>query len=191
MNEETRSETFWNKCMLLASFMFVFLAGCSHKEAEIYQNPDVGIRPTATYAITPTLLGATPEELDPRVHNALLHERIRTAIAATLAAKGYHQSSPESADFLVRYRIGVRTAEREVGGFVSHRNPAAPPSPGPAAILTVTRTDVTEGTLVIELLERETGTVVYRAEVRDDDVTPRDASDWMIAAAVRFLLQDL
>ncbi len=66
---------------------------------------------------------------------------------------------------------------REVGGFVSHRNPAAPSTSGPAAILTVTRSAVTEGNLVIELVERQTGAVVYWAEAYDDNVTPWDASE--------------
>ncbi|HTX51816.1 MAG TPA: DUF4136 domain-containing protein [Candidatus Baltobacteraceae bacterium] len=167
------------------------VAGCSHKDAEIYRNPEMAIRPTASYALTPTMLGARPEEFDPRVNNALVHERIRAAITATLGAKGYRQSAPEVAEFLVRYHVGVRTAEHEVGGFVSHRNPAAPSRSGPAAILTVTRAEVTEGELVIELVERQTGAVAYRAEVHDDDVTPWDASEWVIASAVRGLLQDL
>jgi len=167
------------------------VAGCSHKDAEIYRNPDMAIRPTASYALTPTMLDARPEELDPRVHNALVHERIRFAIIATLAAKGYRQSSPDVAEFLVRYRVAVRTTEREVGGFISPRNPSAPSSSGPAVILTVTRSEMDEGDLVIELVERQTGALVYRAEARDDDVTPWDASEWVIASAVRVLLQDL
>jgi hypothetical protein len=169
-------------------------AGCSHKEAEIYYNPDIAIHPTATYALTPTLLGARPEERDPRVHNALVHERIGSAIRSTLAAKGYRQSSPETADFLVHFRVSVRTAEREVRGFVARRTPAGSSGNGSAPLLTVTRAEraeTTEGRLVIALLERRTGAVVYRAEAHDDDVTPWNASEFAIVDVVRALLQEL
>ena len=186
--QHARHRTLWIGCMISLT---VVVAGCSHKDAEIYRNPDMAILPTASYALTPTMLGARPEELDLRVHNALVHERIRFAIIATLGAKGYRQSAPEVAEFLVRYRVGVRSTEREVGGFISHRNPSSPSSSGPAVILTVTRSEMDEGDLVIELVERQTGALVYRAEARDDDVTPWDASEWVIASAVRVLLQDL
>jgi hypothetical protein len=179
---------------LIFSSLALVAAGCSHKEADIHRDPDIAIHPTATYALTPTLLGARPEEFDPRVHNALMHERIGSAIRSTLAAKGYRQSSPESADFLVRFRVSVRTAERNVRGFVARRTPGGSSSNGSAPLLTVTRaerTEMTEGNLVIELMERQTGAVVYRAQAQDDDVTPWDASEFMIASTVQVLLQDL
>jgi len=179
-------------CTILTSLAMV-AAGCSHKEADIYRNPDVAIRPTASYALSPTLR-ARPEEFDPRVHNALVHERIRSAITAALGAKGYRQSPPESAEFLVRYRVEVRTGERDVGGLVWRHQPAGPSGEGPKPILTVTRagmTEMTEGDLVIEVVERQTGAVVYRAEGHDDAVTPWDASELMISSVVRVLLQEL
>ncbi len=193
MSRHARHLTLRMWCMIL-SILAMAVAGCRHKEAEIYRNPDVKIRPTASYALTPVLLGARPEELDPRIHNALLHERIASAITATLAAKGYRRSSPETADFLVHFRVSVRTAERHVGGIVARLSPGGLSSDRPAPLLTVTgaeTNEMTEGTLVIELVERQTGAVVYRAEAHDDDVTPRDAPEWMIASAVRVLLQDL
>jgi len=179
---------------LIFGSLTLVAVGCSHKEADIYRNPGIAIRPTATYALTPTLLGARPEGLDPRVHNALMHERIGSAIRSTLAAKGYRQSAPETADLLVRFRVSVRTAERDVRGFVARRTPGGSSSNESAPLLTVTRaerTEMTEGNLVIELLERHAGAVVYRAEAHDDDVTPWDASEFAIASTVRVLLQEL
>jgi hypothetical protein len=191
MSSRASHRTLWGGCILPITLALVTMAGCSHKEAEIYRDPDVAIRPTARFAFAPTLLGARLEEQDPRVHNALVHERIRAAITATLEAKGYRQSSPDTAEFLVHYRVGVRTTEREVGGFVSRNNPAGPSSSGPAAILTVTRSELTEASLVIELVDRKTGTAVYHAELHDDNVTPWNASEWALASAVGVLLQDL
>jgi hypothetical protein len=189
----TRRQQTW-LAGLMGLCLAVVAVGCSHKEADIYLNPDVAIHPAASYALTPTLRGASPEELDPRVHNALLHERIGSAITATLGAKGYRQSSPDTADFLVHYRVSVRTAERDARRFVGRLIPGGPFSDRPAPILTITRaekTEMTEGNLVIELVERQTGAVVYRAEAHDDDVTPWDASEWVITSAVRVLLQEL
>jgi hypothetical protein len=149
--------------------MAVAVAAGSHREAEIYRNPDMAIGAAATYALTSTLLGARPEELDPRVCTALLHRRISSAIAATLAAKGYRQDSAVIADILVHFRVGVRTAERNLTGLVRRLNSAKSSS----TFLTVTPAgtrEMTEGTLVIELAERQTGAVVYRVQAQDDDV---------------------
>jgi len=179
--------------MIFGSLAMV-VAGCNRKEVGIYRDPDVAIRPTASYALTPTLLGARPEELDRRVHNALVHERIGSAITATLAAKGYRQTSPETADYLVHFRVGVQTAERDIQDLVVRHTFAVPSSSQSAPVLTVTRpgkTEMTEATLVIELVDRQTGAVAYRAELQDDIVTPRDTSEWAIASAVGVLLQDL
>lgn len=188
----TRSGPMWSGGLGLPLFlaMIVAVAACSHREAEIYRNPDMAIGPAATYALTPTLIGARPEELDPRAHNALLHGRIRSAIIATLEAKGYRQSPPETADLLVHFRVGVRTAERNATGFVWRLNPAE----SSGTILTVTpagTTEMTDGTLLIALVDRQTGSVVYRAEARADDVTPWDASEMVVTGAVRALLQDI
>jgi hypothetical protein len=180
-------------CMILSSLAMI-MAGCSHMEADIYRNLDITIRPAATYALTPTLLGARPEERDARVHNALVHQRIASSITSVLAAKGYRHSSPETADFLVYFRVGVRTAERDARGLVARYTSVNAYTGQPTPILTVTRPgkiQATDATLVIELVDRQTGAVVYRAEGLDDDVTPRDTSEWMIASAVRLLLQDL
>ncbi len=185
---ETRSAGLLGPLLLL----MMVVGGCRHKDAEIYRNPDIEIRPTASYALTPTLLGARPEELDPRVHNALVHARIGSAITAVLAAKGYRQSSPETADLLVHFRVSVRTAERDVRGLVA-RAPGGPSS-RPTPILTVTRsgkTEMTDATLVIELVDRQTCAVIYRAESLDEDVTHRDTSESAITSAVRVLLEDL
>jgi hypothetical protein len=179
---------------VILNSLAVALAGCSQKEAYIYRNPDIEIERTMSYALTPTLLGARPEELDRRVHNALVHERIRFAIISILETKGYRQSSPETADFLVHFRVGVRTAERDVRSLVLRHPSVTVPTSHPTPILTVTRSgksEIAEAILVIELMERQTGAVVYRAEYHDDNVTPRDASEEAITETVEGLLQDL
>lgn len=193
MSRHARHLTLSIACMILSSLAMV-MTGCSHREADIYRNPDIAIRPAASYALTPTLLGARPEELDPRVHNALVHGRIAAAITSILAAKGYRQTSPETADFLVHFRVGVRTAEREVRGLVARHTSVSASTSQPTPILTVTRAgkiEATDATLAIELVDRQTGAVVYRAEGLDEDVTPRDTSEWVIASTVQVLLQDL
>jgi hypothetical protein len=87
----------------------------------------------------------------------------------------------------VHFRVGVRTAERNLTGLVRRLHPANSSS----TILTVAPADtieMTEGTLLIELVDRQTGTVAYRAEAHTDDVTSWDASELVVIAAVRALL---
>ncbi len=182
----------WRPGIGMSLLLAMIAIACSHREAAIYRHPDIAIGPRASYALTPTLLGARPEDLDPRVRNALLHERISSAITQTLEAKGYRQSPAATADLLVHFRVGVRSDQRNLSGLLWRRTPASPSGGGPALTLTRAGTvEMTEGTLVIELVDRETGALIYRAEAHDDNVTPWDASEVMVTSAVRALLRDI
>lgn len=167
------------------------LAACGHREMDAQRNPEVPIARAATWGWGPSLIEPRPQELDPRVHNALLHERLRGAIAAVLAEKGFRSADPESADFLVEYRVGVKDLRRDTAGPMSRRDPAAPPTPGPALVLARGPRHITEGELLITLLDRKTGKVAYWAAGRNEHVTERNASEHAVRKAVQALLRDL
>src|SRR5262245_56812547 len=49
------------------------------------------------------------QNLDPTVPNDIVHRRIRSALVAQLEAKGYKVvDDPQTADFLVRYFVGMQ-----------------------------------------------------------------------------------
>src|SRR5262249_5400787 len=55
------------------------------------------------------------QNLDSTVANDIVHRRIRTALVAQLEAKGYKVvDDPQTADFLLRYFVGVRRGTRQV-----------------------------------------------------------------------------
>jgi hypothetical protein len=80
---------------------------CSTLRVSDDYDPDVDFASYHTYAWLPDQPGITGR---PRLDSPLVRERIRKAIDAGLAAKGYRESA-QSPDFLVRYDL---TAERRV-----------------------------------------------------------------------------
>src|SRR5215471_7985206 len=55
------------------------------------------------------------QNLDSTVANDIVHRRIRTALVAQLEAKGYKVvDDPQTADFLLRYFVGVQRGTRQV-----------------------------------------------------------------------------
>ncbi len=178
-------------CLVLLAALAAGLTACGHREMDAHRNPEVPIRHAATFAWNPHLADLPPEERDLRVHNALLHERIRSAIASVLAEKSFRQADATTADLLVEYRVGVKNTRRDATEFVSRRNPAAPPTSGPAVILASGPMEATEGELLIRIVERETGRVAYWAVGRNDHVTQGEASERAIHRAIRNLLADL
>jgi len=187
--------------LILLAAVAAMATACSHLDVQTFQNPDVTIPAAATYGWRSAPLGKErPAELDPRVHNALVHERIREAIESVLASKGFRQGDAETADFLVEYRVGVWSKLREVhelnlavldapsdptaGGYAS--GPYGPP-----IAITTQSFEAMEGGLLITLYERKTGKIAYRALGRDDNVRKRDASERAISNTVTRLLKDL
>jgi hypothetical protein len=176
-------------------------AACSRLDVQTFQNPDIPIPGAATYAWKSAPLGGQRQaELDPRVHNALVSERIREAIESVLASKGFRRGGAETADFLVEYRVGVWSKERAAVSLnldppdaARDASPGASPGSAYGAPPSVEThwAEGTEGGLLITLYERATGRIAYRALGRDDNVTKRDASERAIASTVSRLLKDL
>src|SRR4029450_3644398 len=62
-----------------------------------------------------TFVGGTDATgVDPAVRNDIVHQRIHTAIIKELQAKGFQMDDEASADFLIRYFVGVKQSTEYV-----------------------------------------------------------------------------
>ena len=171
--------------------------GCSSLKVNIIRDPSIAIAPGASWAWGPAPAEKKPEELDPRVNNSIIHERVQRAVDRVLAQKGFRQTDPNSADFLVAYRVGVKDARQVVTQTV-------PVGPnywggwgwgwgyyGPPPMVTSREITYTEGALMIDMIQRSTGKLGFRAIGVDQDVTGADGSEEQIQKTVEKLLQEL
>lgn len=124
---------------------------------------------------------------DPAIANEITADRLQAITESTLTAKGYRQvASPEQADFLVSYTIGMlpmSDADLSVGSC------DAPVCAAPANASLDTSIH-TEGMLVLDLTERQTGRLVWRATSKKR-VTAKDASDKKLAALLQQMTKSL
>ena len=169
-------------------------AGCSSLKVNVIRDHAITIPPGSTLAWGPPPTEKKPDELDPRVNNSIIHERVQRAVERVLAQKGYRQTDPNSADFLVAYRVGVKDARQVV-------TQAAPVGPywggwgwgyyGPPPMVTSREITYAEGALMIDIIQRSTGKLAFRSIGVDQNVTGADGSEAQIQKTVEKLLQEL
>ena len=186
---------------ILLAAAAIGVAGCAGNFAvQTVRDPSVQIASGAGYAFR----FVPPEEkkageLDPRVNNATVHDRIRQAIEKVLAEKGFRLVEASAATFLVEYRVGISGTLR--GGVEYRVDSRGDPMRaysgayaggmyGPPPVTTIP-TQTTEAELLITVVERSTGKAAYRALGVDADVTRSDASEQAIVKAVSALLKGL
>lgn len=171
------------------------VAGCSSLKVNVIRDAAISIPPGSTWAWVTEPAEKRPEELDPRVNNSIIHGRVKQAMETVLAQKGYRLTDPASADFLVAYRVGVKDSRQ----MVTQSVPAGPMywggwgwgyyGPPPMAISR--EVTYSEGALMIDITQRSTGKLAFRAIGLDQDVTGADGSEAQIQQTVTKLLQSL
>lgn len=187
----------WALCLLAAS-------GCSSDSgARVAPTSQVTVSMPATrlpgprYAWVP-MPGQLPAESDPRVLDPQFRARLQAALDRALQAKGYTPApSTAQADFLVAYRVGVRDGEQVLlrdEGVGTQPTPQAAvectsngcsqmvvPGGDGAPVMDIRRARYVEGALQVEVIERASIRVVWRALNRgtvrrsDDSATRLDA----------------
>ena len=124
---------------------------------------------------------------DPAIANEITANRLQAITESTLTAKGYRQvGSPEQADFLVSYTIGMLPMS-DADISASGCNSPVCAAPSNASLDTSIHT---EGMLVLDLTERQTGRLVWRA-TSEKRVTAKDASDKKLAALLQQMTKTL
>jgi hypothetical protein len=142
-------------------------------KVSVLSGNSAAVQPGATYAWSPTGQAGSG---DPRVDNDIVRERIKTAIDTNLAAKGFRQADPATAQLLVSYHVGLQNkTDTQVSSF-------GPPVGGGVACgrrgciggygwgmygapqdIDVRHIDYTEGTMMLDLTNRSSGKLAWRA----------------------------
>jgi hypothetical protein len=124
---------------------------------------------------------------DPAIANEITANRLQAITESTLAAKGYRQvASPEQADFLVSYTIGMLPMS-DADISASGCNSPVCAAPSNASLDTHIHT---EGMLVLDLTERTTGRLVWRATSKKR-VTGKDVSEKRLSALLLEMTKSL
>jgi hypothetical protein len=133
-------------------------------KVSVLQSASASITPGATYAWAP-MAQAASRQGDPRIDNEIIRERIRTAVDANLGAKGFQLvSDPASAKLLVAYYVGIQPG-------VDYRVDTYGPSVygygwgyyGAPSNVDVRAINYVDGTLILDIRDRSTGQLAWRA----------------------------
>ena len=124
---------------------------------------------------------------DPAVANEITLERLRVATETTLKAKGYRLiDDPEQANLIVSYTVAMMpTSDAEVATAACDEPNCTLPSG-----ISLDTTLRTEGVLVLDLTDRQTGRLVWRATSKKR-VTGKDVSDKKLASLLREMTKAL
>jgi len=164
------------------------------------RDPSVKFPAGATYAlrvVPPAERQAG--ELDARVNNAGLHDRIQQAIETVLAEKGFRKVEAAHAEFLVEYRVGLLGTLRQAalfnagsGGAPVAQSPSAYTGGkyGPQPVAEIPA-ETTKAEILITIEAPRSSRIAYRAMGVDEDVMRGDGSEQAIVKMVTALLKDL
>ena len=139
----------------------------------VVQTPSNALARGSTYAFPP-VWGIAVGVPAPAIINEITAGRLETATEAVLSSKGYRLvQNPYEADLIVTYR--VITAPRLQADLTAQGGPCGPVCRG-GADYSLTTVQKTQGTLVLDLIERRTARLVYRAtsekEISSEDASP-------------------
>ncbi|HEX5006722.1 MAG TPA: DUF4136 domain-containing protein [Hyphomonadaceae bacterium] len=141
------------------------LAACeTPAKVSVLQAANASITPGATYAWSPMPQGDSRHG-DPRIDNDIIRERIRTAVNSNLGAKGYQLiSDPASAQLLVAYYVGIQPGTDyrvdTYGPSVYGYGWGYYGAPGNVDVRAINYVD---GTLILDIKDRESGQLAWRA----------------------------
>lgn len=155
-----------------AAIACLALAACeTSPNVSVLKSDAVQVMPGSTYAWSPA---GQPGSGDPRIDNDIIQARIRTAVDTALQGRGYRLTDPGTATLLVQYHIGLqnRTDTRVdtfgrpppmgcgvrgcIGGFGWGMY-------GAPMDVDVRHINYTEGTVMLDLVDRASGKLAWRA----------------------------
>lgn len=168
-----------------------FQATTAEAKTVVIQAPSPALGAGASYAWAPTS-SALIDPASSAAANRITAQRLQNAIETNLAAHGYRQAPglPVS-DLTVSFHVGLKqrsgTRIGDTGAtFCGLRGCLRTWSGNP----TVTAYEYTQGSLVIDLVDRRTGRLVWRA-ASQDRVAQKDLSQVRLNAIVAKMMKSL
>ena len=175
------------KHMLYLLAAMAMLSGCSSVSVTRDYDSSNDFRMLRTYAWQHE---TQPKTDNPRIDNDLVDERVRSAVNALLAEKGYVLAAKADADFLVAYFIQYK--QRIGGSSVSFGVGASRYNRYGSVGYNTTISDYDEGWLTIDIIDRESEKTIWRGVgIRStyESSSPKKISK-MVNHAVARILKD-
>ena len=155
-------------------------------KVSVVQSPSPALARGSSYAWAP-VWGVALGVPAPAIVNEITAQQLQAATDSALLAKGYRRvEDPASADLIVVYRV-----------IMGHRVDAnLNGTGGPTAFApglsdySLRTSQKTEGTLVLDLIERSTGRLVYRA-TSEKDVSSKDVQPEQLNSALKQMTKSL
>lgn len=155
-------------------------------KVSIVQSPSAALTAGSSYAWAPVWAVAMGVPA-PAIVNEITAQQLQIATDSALSAKGYRRvEDPVEADLIVVYRLimGHHVDAKLNGG--GHPGPFVPGR----SDYSLRTSQKTQGTLVLDLIERRTGRLVYRA-TSEKDVTSKDAEPQRLNSALKDMTKSL
>lgn len=159
---------------LIAALAVSLCSTAAMAKVSVVQSPSPALARGSTYSWAP-LMGDGVMSSDPALNNEIVIHRLRAAIEASMAARGYRLvDDMNQATLLISYHVELRDMKdvsvQGVGGRCGPRWGCTA-----AASYNVNEDAYTQGKLVLDLREQATGNLVWRA-TSDKKVKSKDAS---------------
>lgn len=160
----------------------VVLGGCSRMAIRTDWDETADFGGLRTWAWVP---GEKQPTGEPRIDNPLLRGRIRAAVEAEMAAKGFERGAPETCDFWVDHHLAVDT-ELAVDTIDSYHRYAYGPGWSEVRVR-----EYQKGTLLVDFILREGRRLVWRgsASARLRETSSPEAESETLREAVRLMLE--
>ena len=155
-------------------------------KVNVIQSPSAALGEGSTFAWAPVPARGFGLP-DPQIANEITADRLARLTEVTLANKGYRQvADPSQADLLVAYTIVILP---EAGVRVTNNGAGCPPLCA-ASDFNLDIQHFTQGTLVLDLIERASGRLVWRA-TSEKRVTGKDVTQPKLEALLNKMTKSL
>jgi hypothetical protein len=144
----------------------VVAGGCSSMQISSDYDPSVDFSRLQSYGWMPD---SRPDTGNPRLDSSLLDARVRRAVDIQLAARGHSEVSPDEADFLVSYHVGLES-KLDVDTFYDSYGYGWGRGYGPMMYDTVVR-EYEQGTLLLDFVDPKTRNLVWRGSASAEITT--------------------
>ena len=155
-------------------------------KVSVVQSPSAALARGSSYAWAP-VWGVALGVPAPAIVNEITAQQLQAATDSALSAKGYRRvENPAEADLVVVYRVIMgQRVDANLSGW-DRPEPFAPSR----ADYSLRTSQKTQGTLVLDLIERRTGRLVYRA-TSEKDVTGKDVQPERLNSALKEMTKSL
>lgn len=156
-------------------------------KVSVLQVPSAALERGSTYAWAP-ISGIAYGVPAPAIVNEITAERLRAATDSALAARGYRRvDNPAEADLVIGYRM--LTSSRLDADLTANNGYCEPLCHGRSDVR-LDASEKTQGTLVLDIVDRRAGRLVYRA-ISEKEIGAKDGSAERLGSLLKQMTREL